>query len=103
MNSTPKDIRAINGQGILVVVWEDQECELQLPTLRGSCECAQCVNEWTGEQILDPSTIPPDITIEQMELVGNYALRVHWSDGHQSGLFTWEKLRGLTNDGGPDA
>ncbi|MFM7594450.1 MAG: gamma-butyrobetaine hydroxylase-like domain-containing protein [Isosphaeraceae bacterium] len=27
-----------------------------------------------------------------MELVGSYALKIGWSDGHGSGLFTWENL-----------
>jgi DUF971 family protein len=67
-----------------------------LAFLRGQCECARCVNEWTGERMLDPATIPPGITIEKMDLVGGYAVRVHWSDGHNSGLYTWERLRELS-------
>jgi DUF971 family protein len=27
-----------------------------------------------------------------MQLVGNYAVRIHWSDGHSTGLYTWEHL-----------
>jgi DUF971 family protein len=30
-----------------------------------------------------------------MQLVGNYALRIHWSDGHHQGLYTWRHLRDL--------
>ncbi len=29
------------------------------------------------------------------ELVGNYALRIRFSDGHQSGIFSWPYLRSL--------
>ena len=29
----------------------------------------------------------------QLELVGSYALRVRWSDGHGTGLFTWGVLK----------
>ena len=53
------------------------------------------MNEWTGERMLDPATIPADITIEKMEQVGGYAIRIHWSDGHNSGLYTWKRLRKL--------
>jgi len=47
-------------------------------------------------RILDPASVPADITIEKMELVGSYAVRVRWSDGHNSGLYTWERLRELS-------
>ncbi|MGI9428108.1 MAG: DUF971 domain-containing protein, partial [Bythopirellula sp.] len=49
----------------------------------------------TGEQFLDLATIPEDVAIEKMELVGSYAVCLQWSDGHNSGLFTWERLREL--------
>jgi DUF971 family protein len=54
------------------------------------------VNEWTGERILDPASVPVDISIEKLELVGSYAIRVSWSDGHNSGLYTWERLQSLS-------
>jgi DUF971 family protein len=25
--------------------------------------------------------------------VGNYAVQIHWSDGHSSGIYTWDTLR----------
>lgn len=39
--------------------------------------------------------IPPDLTIERAEPVGRYAVRLFFSDGHSSGLFTWPYLRQL--------
>jgi DUF971 family protein len=90
---TPRDLKAVRDAGVLRVEWSDRQDALPFTFLRGECQCAQCVNEWTGQQILDPTTIPADISIERMELVGNYALRVYWSDGHQSGLYTWDRLR----------
>lgn len=35
---------------------------------------------------------------ESMELVGNYALRVRFSDGHDTGLYTWDYLREIDPD-----
>jgi len=32
------------------------------------------------------------IQIENIESVGNYAIRIIFSDGHNSGYYTWEKL-----------
>jgi len=97
MTEVPTDIRAEGNR--LAVCWGDRQAEFPLAWLRGQCECAQCVNEWTGQAILDPSTIPADIRIEKMELVGGYAVRIYWSDGHNTGLFTWKKLRALDPPG----
>ncbi|MAT71212.1 MAG: hypothetical protein CMJ58_17010 [Planctomycetaceae bacterium] len=93
--AVPVNLEARRADGVLHVAWPDRTHDFPFVELRGSCECAQCVNEWTGERILDPATIPADIAIESMELVGAYAVRVRWSDGHDSGLFTWQRLREL--------
>lgn len=31
----------------------------------------------------------------EAELVGNYAIRIRFSDGHRTGLYSWAYLRGL--------
>jgi DUF971 family protein len=93
----PRDLKAVRAEGLLRIVWADRADALPFRFLRGECACAQCVNEWTGERMLDPATIPADISIERMELVGNYAVRIYWSDRHYTGLYTWERLRELGN------
>ena len=98
MNTIPTDICAVREKGALAVTWADRQVDFPFAFLRGQCECAHCVNEWTGERMLDPATIPADITIEKMEQVGGYAIRIHWSDGHNSGLYTWERLRKLSEN-----
>jgi DUF971 family protein len=41
-----------------------------------------------------PSAPPSGpLVAESAELVGNYALRIRFSDGHQTGLFSWDYLR----------
>ena len=39
------------------------------------------------------------VTIKAVEPVGNYAVRIVFSDGHDTGLFTWRYLRKLAQDG----
>ena len=67
--------------------------------LRGECPCATCRNEWTGERMLDPKSIRPDLKLTGMENIGTYAVQFAWSDGHSSGIFTWETLRALGERG----
>lgn len=41
-----------------------------------------------------PASTGPLVALDA-ELVGNYALRIHFSDGHQTGLYTWDYLRAI--------
>ncbi len=96
MSHVPTDIKARRETGQLHVTWADGECDLPFAFLRRQCACARCVNEWTGAPILDPASVPDDIVIQKMDLVGSYAVRIEWSDGHNSGLYTWDRLRELS-------
>jgi DUF971 family protein len=50
------------------------------------------VEEMSGRPILDPRSVPPDIRPVSLALVGAYGLRVQWSDGHSTGIYTFERL-----------
>ena len=60
--------------------------------LRLKCGCALCVNEFTGEPILDESKVPEDVFPKLIEKRGNYAVSVVWSDGHRSSIYPYKKL-----------
>ena len=92
----PSAIRRLPDEQVLLVEWPDGLArKLGLVALRAQCMCARCVDEITGERIVSIDGIDPAIQIDQLQLVGNYALRIHWSDGHHQGLYTWEHLRRL--------
>lgn len=74
---------------------DDTESTYDAATLRRSCPCASCVNEWTGAKILDDKQISDDLTFSNMSIVGRYALSFHFSDGHDTGIFSFEYLRKL--------
>jgi len=61
--------------------------------LRLACPCAECVEEMTGRPLLDPARVPADVHPLAVELVGAYGLRVRWSDGHGTGIYTFDRLR----------
>ncbi len=65
--------------------------------VRGACQCAQCVEEFTGNQLLDVNSIPHNIEAKAITPLGNYAVSIAWSDGHASGIFTWEHLKELSS------
>ena len=99
MSDAPTNIRAHQADQILELDWPDgNSARLPYRYLRGECPCASCQNEWTGERIIDPSSIRPDLKLEGMEPIGNYAVRLAWNDGHGSGLYTWETLQRLCRD-----
>ncbi len=82
--------------GHLQVRWPDgSESILPNAKVRASCTCARCVDEYSGEAILDPATIPDDIEAESIQPLGHYAVSIAWSDGHGSGIFSWDHLRDM--------
>ena len=99
MADAPTNIRAHQAEQSLELIWDETHADrLPYRYLRAQCPCASCRDEWTGERILDPKTIRPDLKLEGMEMVGSYAVRLGWNDGHSSGLFTWENLKQLAAD-----
>ena len=81
--------------GGLRITWDDAGHVAHVPgrALRLACPCAACVEEMTGRPLLDPATVPDDVAAEQVALVGAYGIRIRWSDGHATGIYTFEFLR----------
>lgn len=78
----------------LSVLWEDgQRQDFHVRDLRLACQCAQCVEEMSGRVLLDPAKVPADIRPRAIMSVGNYAIKFTWSDGHNTGIHSFEKLR----------
>jgi DUF971 family protein len=96
MTDPPSNIRALQGEQTLEIRWHDGRVDrMPYRFLRAECPCATCRHEWTGERLIQPESIRPDLQLEAMNPVGNYAVQLVWNDGHSSGLFTWDSLHEL--------
>lgn len=91
----PQEIRKVGGKE-LKILWQDQHQSIYtFPYLRGLCPCALCVNELTGERLLKQQNIAADLGASRVELVGNYAVNITFTDNHNTGLYKFDKLRKL--------
>jgi len=78
----------------ILIEWDELGHQGFFPArlLRMACPCAGCVEEMSGRPLLDPGKVPQDIRPASLALAGAYGLRVHWSDGHSTGIYTFEQL-----------
>ena len=78
----------------IIIRWSDgHESTYGAREIRISCHCAECVEEWSKRQLLDPATVPSDLVAEDHLMIGNYAIQFLWSDAHYTGIFPFDTLR----------
>ncbi len=83
----------------LLIKWSDgKENTYNASHLRMSCPCAGCINEWTGEKILKSDLLADDLSFSSISIVGRYALNFHFSDGHETGIYSFQYLRDLQEE-----
>lgn len=83
----------------LTIEWSDgQEIRYSAPILRRACPCAGCIDEWTGEKRLDEKAVADDLAFKHISIVGRYALNFHFSDGHDTGIFSFAYLRKISGE-----
>jgi ATP-binding protein involved in chromosome partitioning len=78
------------------ILWKDgHESIYTGHALRVGCRCAICIDEISGNKRLREESISEDVHPLSIDPVGRYAIRFHWSDGHSTGIYTFEHLREL--------
>ena len=89
----------------LLITWSDDSSQkITFRKLRDNCCCANCIDKRMDDSqpdaptnslpILSAAEAQP-LDILQMHPVGNYAYNIHFSDGHSTGIYTFELLRSL--------
>jgi DUF971 family protein len=96
----PVHIAVSRSKGVTIEWSDGLKSEYSLRYLRDHCPCATCTGaHGTPPQKPAGSPFPmfqPALKILRLEPVGNYAIRIHWSDGHNTGLYTYEYLRSIS-------
>lgn len=97
----PEHIAISKSRGISID-WKDaHHSTYELTYLRDHCPCAVCTGAHGTEprpKSTDKKANPfqmytPKLKMDSAEAVGNYAIRIQWSDGHGSGIYSFEHLR----------
>ncbi len=79
----------------IVITWnENHEAVYPARALRLRCHCVFCRDEMSGMPLLDPDSVPSDVSPSTILLVGSYAIKLGWSDGH-TGIYTYEFLHSI--------
>ena len=110
MQSTPESTSTKKGPAIRVkaiaqtddrtlsITWTDgKNASYDVVQLRKRCPCATCIDEWTHEPILRPDQISESVRPLKVESVGQYALNIHFSDGHKTGIYTFSFLHAMNS------
>jgi len=94
--TTPIEIAPTEDAARLRIRWRDGHVSEYEPRyLRLACPCAGCVDEMSGRPLLDPRSVPEEVYPLEIRYMGRYALVFHWSDGHQTGIYPFDRLRAL--------
>ena len=98
----PEHIAISKSKGVKID-WKDQHhSDYPLGYLRDECPCATCTGAHGtppqksnyAEQLANPFPMyKPTLKMLEVEPVGSYALRIGWSDGHSSGIYSFDHLR----------
>ena len=101
----PEHIAISKSKGIRIDWKDGHHSQYGIGYLRDRCPCAQCTGAHgtpprqaggspEGGNELFPM-FKPALKMLNAEPVGNYAIRIHWSDGHSSGIYSWDHFRAI--------
>jgi DUF971 family protein len=96
----PLKIRLDRPAKLLVIEWSDG-LVFRYPWshLRANCPSAgETVGRQEAAVQANPLAILPKVPsaeVQELRLIGSYALSFSWADGHSAGIYTWENLRRL--------
>lgn len=84
---------------VISLTWPDGK-NITVPNrqLRLNSKDALSYNELTGEKMFHDDDIPQDVHAKEVHTLGNYAIGVHWSDGHTAAIYPYKMIEALVQD-----
>lgn len=110
MNSSESEIRrkptrvkihVTTGEGVDIAWADDHESHYDFPYLRDHCPCAVCNDERTKKDEEKSKGVPvlpmykERVKARAAKPVGSYAIQIDFSDGHSTGIFSFDYLRSI--------
>lgn len=93
----PIDIKLHQASRLLEIKFDNNtECMLSCEFLRVYSPSAEVKGHGPGQEVLQIGK--EDVNIKAIEPVGNYAIRLVFTDGHDTGLYSWDYLYGLASN-----
>jgi DUF971 family protein len=97
----PEHIAISKSTGVKIDWKDGHHSEYGVSYLRDKCPCAGCTGAHGtpprpagGEASANPFQMyKPVLKMLGVEAVGNYAIRINWSDGHNAGIYSYEHFR----------
>src|SRR5690348_15576295 len=100
----PEHIAISKSKGVKIDWKDGHHSEYSLGYLRDECPCASCTGAHGTEPQKTAHSAPaaqagpfqmftPTLKMLEVEQVGHYAVRIHWSDGHNTGIYSYDHLR----------
>lgn len=98
----PEHIAISKSKGIKIDWQDGHHSEYSCAYLRDECPCATCTGAHGTEPQKSSYSQPPAnpfqmykpaIKMLEVEPVGNYAIRIRWNDGHNTGIYSFDHLR----------
>jgi DUF971 family protein len=96
----PEHIAISKSSGVKIDWMDQHHSDYTLAYLRDECPCASCTGAHGTEpqrsNYSKPPLFPmykPALRMDSVEPVGSYAIRIHWNDGHSTGIYSFDHLR----------
>lgn len=78
------------------IEWSDNTiADYRLSDLQKRCPCANCTDEITGKRLLDERSVKEDVKAIRIVSVGRYALKIKFTSGCSTGIYSFEMLHSL--------
>jgi DUF971 family protein len=94
----PEELRVVRGGSGLAIRFRGGESgEIASELLRVESPSAEVKGHGPGQERLEWGK--RNVRIAALNLIGNYAVRITFDDGHDTGLYTWSYLQTLLSEG----